>query len=238
MTTRKTAHTRAGGCVSSVRPIGCWPRAKTSPTSPGAECSGADLLPVAESVRRVESRRRQEIYHDARGEGWTVNGSRRSNGCGATRGCGCRNTAGANGWAPRPRPTPAIADAPNRVWAVDFQFDVHDRRPAGQDGVHGRRAHPRMPRRPRRTLHHRRPAHRRTRPARRPPGYPAVLRCDNGPELACAAMAEWAGERVGLALHPARPTVAERLHRILQRPGPRRMPQPPPVLVTRPQPGS
>src|SRR5687768_15829224 len=27
-------------------------------------------------------------------------------------------------------------------------------------------------------------------------GYPAVLRCDNGPELACAAMADWAGERV------------------------------------------
>jgi hypothetical protein len=24
-------------------------------------------------------------------------------------------------------------------------------------------------------------------------GYPAMLRCDNGPELACAAMADWAG---------------------------------------------
>ena len=33
-------------------------------------------------------------------------------------------------------------------------------------------------------------------------GYPAVLRCDNGPELACAAMADWAGERVGLAFIP------------------------------------
>jgi transposase InsO family protein len=30
-------------------------------------------------------------------------------------------------------------------------------------------------------------------------GYPAVLRCDNGPELACAAMADWASERVGLS---------------------------------------
>jgi hypothetical protein len=28
--------------------------------------------------------------------------------------------------------------------------------------------------------------------------YPAVLRCDNGPELACAAMAEWADGHVGL----------------------------------------
>ncbi len=32
-------------------------------------------------------------------------------------------------------------------------------------------------------------------------GYPAVLR-DNGPELACEAMAGWARERVGLAVIP------------------------------------
>ncbi len=33
-------------------------------------------------------------------------------------------------------------------------------------------------------------------------GYPAVLRCDNGPELACDAMADWAGERVELSFIP------------------------------------
>jgi transposase InsO family protein len=33
-------------------------------------------------------------------------------------------------------------------------------------------------------------------------GHPAVLRCDNGPELACAAMAEWVGTRVGLRFIP------------------------------------
>jgi hypothetical protein len=33
-------------------------------------------------------------------------------------------------------------------------------------------------------------------------GHPAVLRCDNGPELACAAMAEWAGTRAGLCFIP------------------------------------
>ena len=33
-------------------------------------------------------------------------------------------------------------------------------------------------------------------------GYPAVLRGDNGPELTCAAMADWAGERVGLHFIP------------------------------------
>jgi putative transposase len=32
--------------------------------------------------------------------------------------------------------------------------------------------------------------------------YPAVLRCDNGPELACAAMADWASGQVGLDFIP------------------------------------
>jgi transposase InsO family protein len=32
--------------------------------------------------------------------------------------------------------------------------------------------------------------------------HPAVLRCDNGPELACAAMADWAAPRVGLHFIP------------------------------------
>jgi putative transposase len=33
-------------------------------------------------------------------------------------------------------------------------------------------------------------------------GYPAVLRCDKGPELACAAMADLPGERTGLHFIP------------------------------------
>jgi len=32
--------------------------------------------------------------------------------------------------------------------------------------------------------------------------YPAVLRCDNGPELACNTMAEWAHGHVGLCFIP------------------------------------
>jgi hypothetical protein len=31
-------------------------------------------------------------------------------------------------------------------------------------------------------------------------GYPSVLRCDNGPELACAEMTDWAADHVGLHL--------------------------------------
>ena len=32
--------------------------------------------------------------------------------------------------------------------------------------------------------------------------YPAVLRCDNGPELACSAMVDWAAGQVGLHFIP------------------------------------
>ncbi len=33
-------------------------------------------------------------------------------------------------------------------------------------------------------------------------GFPQVLRCDNGPELICQAMADWAGEQTGLHYIP------------------------------------
>ena len=33
-------------------------------------------------------------------------------------------------------------------------------------------------------------------------GYPAVQRCDNGPELACGALADWAEQRTGLCFIP------------------------------------
>jgi putative transposase len=32
--------------------------------------------------------------------------------------------------------------------------------------------------------------------------YPAVLRCDNGPELACSAIADWSAGQVGLHFIP------------------------------------
>ncbi len=66
--------------------------------------------------------------------------------------------------------------------------------------------------------------------------YPAVLRCDNGPELACTAMADWAARPGRAALHPARRAVAQRLRRIVQLPHPRRMPQHQQLLVTGPSP--
>jgi hypothetical protein len=33
-------------------------------------------------------------------------------------------------------------------------------------------------------------------------GYPVALRCDDGPDVAYTAMADWAGERVGQAFLP------------------------------------
>ena len=59
-----------------------------------------------------------------------------------------------------------------------------------------------MPCRPRRARHRRRPAIAELDRIAAQRGYPEVIRCDNGPELACTAMADWAGERVGLAFIP------------------------------------
>src|SRR5882757_6871238 len=56
-------------------------------------------------------------------------------------------------------------------------------------------------------------------------------------ELACEAMADWAGERFGLSFIPPGEPLAQRLHRIVQRPGPRRMPQHRHLLVPSPSPG-
>jgi putative transposase len=142
----------------------------------------------------------RNAYADARGEGWAVNHKKiqrlwREEGLRVPQ-RRRRKRLGAS------TANPPKADAPNRVWAVDFQFDAttdgrpvkivsvvdaHTRECLGGlvarsvgadvlieelDGIAAIR------------------------------GYPAVLRCDNGPELACEAMADWAGERVGLAFIP------------------------------------
>lgn len=143
----------------------------------------------------------RNAYADARGEGCNVNHKKiqrlwREEGLRVPQ----RRRRKRLGTSTAPdRPT---ADAPNLVWAVDFQFDATtDGRPIKLVSVideHTRECltnlvgrsvtadvlvdeldHLAMQR-----------------------GYPAVLRCDNGPELACEAMAEWAGERVGLSFIP------------------------------------
>jgi putative transposase len=166
----------------------------------------------------------RRAYHDARGEGWQINHKKIQR---LWREEGLRvpqrrrrkrlGTSTAQG-------TPK-ADAPNKVWAVDFQFDATtdgrpvkivsivdehtreclgglvDRSITGEDLINelDRLAAVR--------------------------GYPGVLRCDNGPELACAAMADWAGERVGLHFIPPGDPWPQRLHRVVRQQGPRRVPQ-------------
>ena len=95
-----------------------------------------------------------------------------------------------------------VADAPNRVWAVDFQFDATtDGRPVKIVSIVDEHTRECLGGLVERSITaeiligelDRLAAER---------GYPKVLRCDNGPELACDAMREWAGERVGLAFIP------------------------------------
>ena len=99
-------------------------------------------------------------------------------------------------------PDHPIAAAPNRVWAVDFQFDATtDGRPVKIVSIvdeHtgeclGGLVDPSITADTLIDELDRLAAQR---------GYPAVLRCDNGPGLACDAMVDWAGGRVGPAFIP------------------------------------
>jgi len=141
-------------------------------------------------------------YHDARAEGWIVNHTKiqrlwREEGLRVPQ----RRRRKRHGTSTAP-PT-VTADAPNRVWAVDFQFDVTtDGRPIKIVSIvdeHTRECLGGMVERSITGEHliaelDRLAAERGT--------FPAVLRCDNGPELACAAMADWAAGQVGLHFIP------------------------------------
>jgi transposase InsO family protein len=141
-------------------------------------------------------------YHDARSEGWTVNHKKiqrlwREEGLRVPR----RRRRKRHGTSTAP--LTVTADAPNRVWAADFQFDsTTDGRPikiVSTIDEHTRECLGGMVERSITGEHliaelDRLAAERGT--------YPAVLRCDNGPELASAAMADWAHGHVGLHFIP------------------------------------
>ena len=140
-------------------------------------------------------------YYEARAEGWVVNHKkvqrlwreeglrvpqrRRRRRCGAT-------TVGA----------PA-ADAPDRVWAVDFQFDAtSDGRPIKIVSILDEHTRECLGGLVERSVTGTDLIGELDRVAARRGTYPAVLRCDNGPELVCAAMTQWAAGRVGLHFIP------------------------------------
>ena len=143
----------------------------------------------------------RRAYHDARGEGWAVNHKKLQR-IWREEGLRVPQRRRRKRLGTSTTTTTPTADAPNTVWAVDFQFDATtDGRPLKIVSIvdeHTRECLGGLVERSitadilideldRLSL---------TR------GYPAVLRCDNGPELACAAMTDWAGERVDLAFIP------------------------------------
>jgi putative transposase len=140
-------------------------------------------------------------YHDARGEGWAVNHKKiqrlwREEGLRVPQ----RRRRKRLGTSTAPHMPKA--DAPNKVWAVDFQFDATtDGRPVKIVSIVDEHTRECLGGPVDRSITGEDLIDELDRLAEQR-GYPAVLRCDNGPELACAAMADWAGERVGLHFIP------------------------------------
>jgi len=143
----------------------------------------------------------RNAYADASGEGWAVNHKKiqrlwREEGLRVPQ----RRRRKRTGTSTAPgRPS---ADAPNRIWAVDFQFDATtDGRPIKLVSIIDEHTRECLSSLVERSVTADVLIDELDRLAMQR-GYPAVLRCDNGPELACEAMADWAGERVGLSFIP------------------------------------
>jgi putative transposase len=141
-------------------------------------------------------------YHDARGEGWYVNHKKiqrlwREEGLRVPQ----RRRRKRHGVSTA-IDTPT-ADAPNRVWAADFQFDATtDGRPIKIVSIVDEHTRECLGGLVERSITAEDLITELDRLAAERGGYPAVLPCDNGPELACAAMADWAGEHAGLHFIP------------------------------------
>ena len=140
-------------------------------------------------------------YHDARGEGWVVD-HKKIQRLWREEGLRVSQRQRRKRLGTSTTPNPPKADAPNRVWAMDFQFDAttdgrlvkiisiideHTRECLGGLVERSITAEFLIDELDRLAVVR---------------GYPAVLLCDNGPELACAAMADWAGDCVGLSFIP------------------------------------
>jgi putative transposase len=131
-------------------------------------------------------------YHDARAEGWVVNHKKiqrlwRDEGLRVPQ-RRRRKRLGAS-----TTPIPPVADRPNTLWAVDFQFDATtDGRPVKIVSIVDEHTRECLGRLVDRSITAEDLIDELDRLAGLR-GYLVVLRCDNGPELACAAMADWAG---------------------------------------------
>jgi putative transposase len=142
----------------------------------------------------------RRAHHDARAEGWAVNHKKiqrlwREEGLRVPQQRRRKRTGSSTVDAP-------TADAPNMVWAVDFQFDSDEQGRAIKIcsivDEHTRECIGGLVERS--ITADKLTAHLESLVAER--GAPAVLRSDNGPEFISAAMAEWAGTRTGLHYIP------------------------------------
>jgi len=142
----------------------------------------------------------RRAYHDARGQGFMVNHKKlqrlwREEGLRVPQ-RRRRKRLGAS------TTTTMSADAPNRVWAVDFQFDAtNDGRPIKIVSIVDEHTRECLGGLVARSITADALINQLDQLAAQR-GYPGMLRCDNGPELVCAAMADWAGEQVGLSFIP------------------------------------
>ena len=139
----------------------------------------------------------------ARGEGWTVNHKRvqrlwREEGLRVPQ-RRRRKRLGTSTTTDSP-----VADAPNRVWAVDFQFDATtDGRPIKIVSIIDEHTRECLGGLVERSVTADDLIGELDRLATQR-GHPAVLRCDNGPELACAGDGRVGGHPCRIVLHPAR----------------------------------
>ena len=107
------------------------------------------------------------------------------------KGYGCRSGDDESAAAGSTVPPVVVADAPNRVWAVDFQFDsITDGRPIKIVSIVDEHTRECLGGMVERSITGEHLIEKLDRLAAERGTYPAVLRCDNGPELACSAMTD------------------------------------------------
>lgn len=142
-------------------------------------------------------------YHDARGEGWIVNHKKIQR---LWREEGLRVPQRRRRKRPGVSTTPNLptADAPNQVWAVDFQFDATtDGRPIKIVSIIDEHTRECLGGLVERSITGEILIAELDRLAAQRGSYPAVLRCDNGPELGCVAMAELTATSACTSSRPA-----------------------------------
>jgi transposase InsO family protein len=143
----------------------------------------------------------RNAYHDARAEGRTVN-HKKIQRLWREEGLRVPQRRRRKRLGTTTTQTLPVADAPNRVWAVDFQFDATtDARPIQIASIVDEHTRECLGGLVARSITAAALIAELDRLSQQR-GYPTVLRCDNGPELACAAMADWASERIGLHFIP------------------------------------